>query len=545
MDILKQSTAVTIVMGPMLDDADGNTPETALAIAQADIRLSKNGGAYAQSNNAAGATHMEVGKYSVPLDTTDTATLGKLRVDIHESGALAVWREFTIVPANKYDSLVLGTDVLHADMTQCGGSAVAAGAIPNAAADAAGGLPVSDVGGLDLDTKLANTNEITAARMGALTDWGDGGRLDLILDIIASDVDTILDGATLLLSSTISSVNSQTSLRVLGGSIYANSYRDQIVVIYDVSVSNEPSVRRITGSSYDGYTVISLDSAPDYTVVAGDIVKIFAANTASVPDVGEIRTEMEGAGYYLDLIKADTNELQTDWADGGRLDLLLDAIPTTAMRGTDSATLAATWTDARAGYLDNLSAGAVALDSGVDVTSIHGAALTETVNGYLAASFTKLFDVVTPLLVASEVMRGTDSAALAATALTDATWTDARAGYIDELAAANLPTDISNVKTDTAAILTDTGTDGVVVAAASKTGYALSNAGVDAILDEIIEGTHSMRELMRLFAAMLVGKVSGGGTATITFRDIDDTKDRIVMTVTDVGNRTALVLTES
>ena len=62
--------------------------------------------------------------------------------------------------------------------------------LPAGAADAAGGLPISDAGGLDLDTKLANTNEITAARMGALTDWIDGGRLDLILDIIAADTTT-------------------------------------------------------------------------------------------------------------------------------------------------------------------------------------------------------------------------------------------------------------------------------------------------------------------------------------------------------------------
>ena len=61
-------------------------------------------------------------------------------------------------------------------------------ALPNAAADAAGGVPISDAGGLDLDTKLANTNEVTVARMGALTDWINGGRLDLILDIIAADV---------------------------------------------------------------------------------------------------------------------------------------------------------------------------------------------------------------------------------------------------------------------------------------------------------------------------------------------------------------------
>jgi hypothetical protein len=46
---------------------------------------------------------------------------------------------------------------------------------------------------------------------------------------------------------------------------------------------------------------------------------------------------MEGAGYNLALIMADTNELQTDWKNTGRLDNLLDAIPTTAMRGTDGA----------------------------------------------------------------------------------------------------------------------------------------------------------------------------------------------------------------
>lgn len=65
-------------------------------------------------------------------------------------------------------------------------------ALPNAAADAAGGLPISDAGGLDLDAKLANTNEVTVARMGALTDWINGGRLDLILDDILLDTGTTL-----------------------------------------------------------------------------------------------------------------------------------------------------------------------------------------------------------------------------------------------------------------------------------------------------------------------------------------------------------------
>ena len=68
-------------------------------------------------------------------------------------------------------------------------------ALPNAAADAAGGLVISDAGGLDLDAKLANTNEITVARMGALTDWLNGGRLDLLLDAIPTTAMRGTDGA--------------------------------------------------------------------------------------------------------------------------------------------------------------------------------------------------------------------------------------------------------------------------------------------------------------------------------------------------------------
>lgn len=65
-------------------------------------------------------------------------------------------------------------------------------ALPNAVADAAGGLPISDAGGLDLDTQLAATNEVTAARMGALTDWINGGRLDLLLDAIKVPTDKMV-----------------------------------------------------------------------------------------------------------------------------------------------------------------------------------------------------------------------------------------------------------------------------------------------------------------------------------------------------------------
>ncbi len=75
-------------------------------------------------------------------------------------------------------------------------------ALPNAAADAAGGLAISDAGGLDLDTKLANTNEITVARMGALTDWINAGRLDLILDAIQGTVNNVESGVSIIIQDT-------------------------------------------------------------------------------------------------------------------------------------------------------------------------------------------------------------------------------------------------------------------------------------------------------------------------------------------------------
>jgi hypothetical protein len=73
-----------------------------------------------------------------------------------------------------------------------------------------------------------------------------------------------------------------------------------------------------------------------------------------------------------------------------------------------------------------------------------------------------------------------------------------------------------------------------------KTGYALSATGVDAIIDEIIEGTLTLRQSLRIIYAVLFGKSTGGGTASVTFRDIGDTKARVTATVDANGNRTGI-----
>lgn len=136
MRLLKQSTATTLLLGPFLDETDGRTAETALTISQADVRLWKEGGTTAaQKNEATSCTHRELGYYTCPIDTTDTNTLGTLVVFVAESGALPIRQDYLVVPANVYDSFVLGTDVLDVSATQLDGSSTA---MDNLAASALG-----------------------------------------------------------------------------------------------------------------------------------------------------------------------------------------------------------------------------------------------------------------------------------------------------------------------------------------------------------------------------------------------------------------------
>lgn len=111
---LKQSTSVDVAIGPFLDETDGKTAETGLTITQPDVRLKKNNGNWAQKNASQTLSHEENGWYEVTLDATDTNTLGHLLVAVYEAGALPVWREFMVVPANAYEALVNGTEWLEA-----------------------------------------------------------------------------------------------------------------------------------------------------------------------------------------------------------------------------------------------------------------------------------------------------------------------------------------------------------------------------------------------------------------------------------------------
>ena len=77
------------------------------------------------------------------------------------------------------------------------------------------------------------------------------------------------------------------------------------------------------------------------------------------------------------------------------------------------------------------------------------------------------------------------------------------------------------------------------------TGSGVLPSDVTAIANQVwantLEGTYTAEEIMRIMSAVLAGKSSKTGGVR-TFRDMNDTKDRAVASVTDAGDRTAVVL---
>ena len=545
MDILKQSTAVSIVMGPMLNDADGNTPETTLNIAQADIRVSKNGGVYAQSNNATGATHMEFGKFSVPLDTVDTATLGKVRIDIHKSGALAVWREFMVVPANRYDSLVLGTDTLQVDVTQWSGSAVATPSVAGVPevdlthmvgvaqsaidlkdfADAGYDPATNKVQGVLLTdactttttaTNLTNAptaGDLTATMKASVNTEADTALSDIKLDhlIAVADADDVVDdsiiaklaskGATADWSTFVNTTDSFEAIRDRGDTSWVTGVggSDRLLMVDTTiaTLASQTSFTLTSGSTdddaYDNCTIVIEDAATSTQKAIGIITGYTGATkTVTLEYDPTIFTMAPTDKVYIlaeNALKATLANRQLNVAADGDI----------------------------AGNIDG------------SVASVAGHT-PQTGDNFPRLGAPAAASIAADLVVIDNFVDDLESRLSAA-----------RAGYLDNLSAGAvaLASALVTAQTDLTKI---TGADGATVASASKSEYALSSAGVDAVQDDVIEGTLTSRHIQRLMLSALTGKTSGGGTTTLVFQDEADTKPRITATVDVDRNRTAMTL---
>lgn len=342
MSWLRQSTAETVVLGPFVDDTDGKTAETALTISQADIRLSKNGGAFAQTNNAAGATHMENGYYSVPLNTTDTNTLGRLRVAVSESGALPVWRDFMVLPQQVWDSF-FGADRLqvHVDEMTAGiitAAVIATDAIDNdalaanAITEIQSGLATSvalDTVDNFLDTEIADIQaRLPAALVGGRMDASVGAMAANTLTASALAADAVteiqsglstLDAAGVRSAVGLASANLDTQIGDLptNAELATSQAAADDATLAAIAALNNLSAAQVNAevdaalADYDGPTFAELDARTDAIdaalVVIDDFldteISALTANVAAILDdtgnTGVVVAAASKSGYAL------------------------------------------------------------------------------------------------------------------------------------------------------------------------------------------------------------------------------------------------------
>jgi len=100
---LRQSTAVTVMLGPYVDATDGYTPETSLSIDDQDVKVSKMGSSYTGKNETTDPIHNALGAYECELDTTDTNTRGRLSIITDVSGVRPIRVDFEVLDPMTYD----------------------------------------------------------------------------------------------------------------------------------------------------------------------------------------------------------------------------------------------------------------------------------------------------------------------------------------------------------------------------------------------------------------------------------------------------------
>ena len=200
-------------------------------------------------------------------------------------------------------------------------------ALPNAAADAAGGLPISDAGALDLDTQLATLTNGT---------YGLSAIENLVDDIEsrltatrAGYLDNLSGGAVALASGvTVATNNDKTG--------YALSSAGVSAVQSGLSTLTAQQVWEYTTRTLSSFgtlvadTVTAVWGAVARTITGGTITTVSDKTgyslTVTPPTAAQVRAEIDSNSTQLAAIVADTAEIQAELADGGRTDLLIDGI---------------------------------------------------------------------------------------------------------------------------------------------------------------------------------------------------------------------------
>ena len=127
-----------------------------------------------------------------------------------------------------------------------------------------------------------------------------------------SGTKTTLDGLNDVTAAAV-----KTAIEASGSSIALIKVKTDLV---PADPATETTLTAMKGATFSGSTD-SLEAIRDRGDAAWDTATGFSTHSAA-----DVKTAVEAGGSSIASILADTGELQTDWVNGGRLDLLIDAI---------------------------------------------------------------------------------------------------------------------------------------------------------------------------------------------------------------------------
>lgn len=294
MDVDIALSEVPVNIMPLLDDTDFKTRETAVAYNAAGMDLVWNfvttGGSFTQTavTPTTGGnydwTHQGDGIYTIEIPASGGASINNDTEGFGWFSGVATgvlpWRGPMIGfrAAGLNDALI--------DSAYSATRGLAGTALPNAAADAAGGLPISDAGGLDLDARLdaavssrlapttaGRTLDVTATGAAGI-DWGNLENPTTAVNLSATNIDT-----------------------------------DQVVA----------SVTGAVGSVTGGVTVTTNNDKTGYALSSAGVQAIWDALTSALTAVGSVGKLIVD---YLDAaISSRASQTSVDTVDG-----IVDAI---------------------------------------------------------------------------------------------------------------------------------------------------------------------------------------------------------------------------
>lgn len=362
---VKQSTAATLIVGPILDSAGA---EYALA-GIGDLSLSKNGGSLTPLAAAAELTYIANGQYLLVTTTGNLDTLGRAQVTCNKVGYQMPPINLMVFPAMVFDSLVLGTDYLEIDLKKMLGGDPGAVTIPTAmqirnemdsnstklnsldaripdalsngnikayvqqmGANSMNASALAADAVTEMQSGLATAAQVTALNnLSAKANWfgypllevPDSGTRSYVFELVVrDDEDKLINLDALPTIAFTNAAGTDRSALITTGVANPSTGRYTITITVNTSSVNESLKLSATGAigaelryAVFGTQIVDYDTA---TQVNQILTRLGTPAVSVSADIAAVKAD---TGATL----IDTNELQTDLHDAGRLDLILDA----------------------------------------------------------------------------------------------------------------------------------------------------------------------------------------------------------------------------